>query len=65
MRENQKVELPTPEHVALIAKRDHDLAVEAARADATAVGPVGPAGPSTPEDNRSVIQKALDGARSK
>ena len=62
MRENQKVTLPTPEHVAMIAERERLASAAAADAGASAAAPVVS---STPEDNRSAIQKALDAARSK
>ena len=62
MRENQKVTLPTAEHVAMIAERDRKALAAEASASAAAAAPVVP---STPEDNRSAIQKALDAARTK
>jgi hypothetical protein len=62
MRENQKVTLPTPEHVAMIVERDRQAAAAESSANASAAVQ---ATSSTPEDNRSAIQKALDAARSK
>jgi hypothetical protein len=62
MRENQKVTLPTPEHVAMIAERDRNALAAQASASASAAAA---AAPSVPTDNRSAVQKAIDSVRTK
>lgn len=61
MRGNEKLTLPTPEHLAAIAERDRQAALAEATASAQAAAP---ATPSTPSDNRSAIQRGLDSIRS-
>lgn len=61
MRSEQKITLPTPEHVAMIADRDRKIAAQAnAETSAASAAP-----PPASTDDRSAVQKALDGLRSK
>lgn len=62
MRGNQKLTLPTPEHVRAIAERDRQAKLAAAQANITAPPPPAPT-PAKGED-LSPIQKALDKIRS-
>lgn len=62
MRENQKVSLPTAEHVAMISERDRLAAAAAASASASAAAPPVSA---TPSDDRSAVQRAIDAVRTK
>lgn len=60
MRGDQKITLPTPEHVAMIAERDKAALAAEASANAAAAAPSVAA---TPVDDRSAVQKALDSVR--